>query len=404
MKAPSVYGTLCMVKRSSAIVLLLLSACGTSKPAPSSAGPTVVVAPAPAPTAAPVASDEPKPSPAEPEAEPGEPDCSDAAFATAEKELEAAEARRDPTEIEEKLRNALDIRTRDVPLHNQLLQLLKNTGQDESAAEEARILIAIGDTSNALAWTLLGIEADNNKETENARAYYARAVQIDPKGEAAARLGTRSRCTGALTRGTPESSDIDIVKGWLGVYAEVDSNRMVREEDKPEPKTEAAARERVCINNNLSEITERGVCTGKGPWTVQTGHMHFHDHKEIIIPLSGNRFALWSYFTGDGCRGGSESSASVVGDVIILQSTALTNVVDNASPCDEGPHDGMTAPCITDSTYYTNFFDARTGKALLSITEHSSSEKHEVKNGKLTRTEGAACKETIDLRPAGKGK
>ena len=173
---------------------------------------------------------------------------------------------------------------------------------------------------------------------------------------------------------------------------------MVREEEKPEPTTEAEARERICINNDSSEITNSGVCQGKGPWTVQTGHMHFRDHMVIIIPMSNNRFATIPYFPGFGCRSASDVSAAILGDIIEVQTRSLVMVVEPASPCDQGSHDAWTEPCINDTIFKSDYYSASTGKLLASITEGSSRETHVIKNGKLTRTQGLFCKETIDLR------
>jgi len=280
--------------------------------------------------------------------------------------------RNKPVRIIVKFDKALFIRTRDVGLRNRYMKFLVDRGLDGS--EQARILVAIGDDNNALAWTLLGLDAERDNKKELARAYFARAAASDPKSDGAVRLGNRSRCTGAFARATADSPALDIVTGWLGLFGTIDGQRMVREEEKPNPKTEAEARKRVCIHNNLSEITDRDVCQGNGPWTVQTGHMHFHDHLVIIIPLPQNRFAIVPYFTGSGCRGGSDASAAVFGDIIQVQTSSLVSVVDEASPCDEGPHDALTPPCINGNVFESAYYDAATGKLLASITEGSSRE------------------------------
>ncbi len=380
-------------------LLLLVAACGPQKPLPQQRETPVVINVPPAPSASPVATAAPAKSASPPEEAATEPDCSEAAFSAAEKELEAAITRNNPDEIVEKFDKALFIHTRDVALRNRYLKFLLDRGLDGS--EEARILVAIGDDTNAQALTLLGIDAENNNDKELSRAYFARAAASDPKSDGAVRLGKRSRCTGAFARAAADSPKLDIAKGWLGLFEIVDAQRMVREEDKPEPKTEAEARKRVCINNTLNEITEHDVCQGNGPWTVQTGHMHFHDHRVIIVPLPRNRFAIVPYFTGLGCRGGSEASATVLGEIIQIQTTSLVSVVSEASPCDEGMHDALTGPCINGSEFDSAYYDAATGKHLATITELSSREKHVIKGGKLTRTEGSFCNERVDLRALG---
>ncbi len=390
------------MKRSSCLLLLVLvAACGSPKTARLQLDTPVVVTlpattpPPPVATAAPTISASP---PEEPLAEPV-PDCSDAAFAAAAKELEVAMPNGDSDEIVAKFEKALFIRTRDVGLRNRYMKFLVDQGL--GGALQAEILVAIGDENNAGAWTLLGVDAENENKNEVARAYFARAAAIDPKSDGAVRLGKRSRCAGAFAEGTTDSSPLDIVKGWLGLFTVIDGQRMVREEEKPDPTTEAEARERVCINNDLNEITDHDVCQGKGPWTVQTGHMHFHDHMVIIIPLSNNRYATIPYFTGFGCRGGSDVNAAILGDIIEVQTRSLVSVVEQASPCDEGPHDAMTEPCINDTIFKSDYYSASTGKLLASITEGSSREKHVIKDGKLTRTQGSFCKETINLRAIG---
>jgi len=383
--------------------LLLVAACSSPTPARPQLETPIVVVPPPAPPPSPVVTAAPAKSatpPAEVETEP-EPDCSDAAFVAAEKELEAAMTRGDTDEISEKFDKALFIRTRDVGLRNRYMKFLVNRGLDGSL--EARILVAIGDDDNALAWTLLGLDAESENKKELARAYFARAAASDPKSDGAVRLGNRSRCTGAFAQATADSTPLDIVKGWLGLFETIDAQRMVREEGKSDPKTEAEARKRVCINNNLSEITDLDVCQGNGPWTVQTGHMHFHDHRVIIVPLPKNRFAIVPYFTGFGCRGGSDVSAVLFGDIIQVQTTSLVSVVSEASPCDQGMHDALTGACINGSEFDSAYYDASTGKLLASITEGSSREKHVIKGGKLTRTEGSFCNETVNLRALGGG-
>lgn len=388
------------MKRSSCLLLLVAAACESPKTARRQLDTPIVTLPATTPPA-PVATAAPTISPSPPEEPLSEPvpDCSDTAFAAAAKELEAAMPKGDSGEIIAKFEKALFIRTRDVGLRNRYMKFLVDQGLDGSL--QAQILVAIGDENNALAWTLLGVDAENENQKEIARAYFARAAAIDPKSDGAVRLGKRSRCTGAFAEATTDSSPLDIVKGWLGLFAVIDSQRMVREEEKPDPNTEAEARKRVCINNDLREITERNVCRGQGPWKVQTGHMHFHDHMVIILPLPNNRFATVPYFTGFGCRGGSNASATLFGDIIEVQTTSLVSVVDQASPCDEGLHDAMTEPCINNTIFTSDYYSASTGKLLGSITEGSSRETHVIKDGKLTRTQGSFCKETIDLRAIG---
>lgn len=385
-------------------LLLLLAACGSQKPSrPQQESPIVVVPPAPSASVQPmVAAPEKSAKPNEnTETEP-EVDCSDAAFAAAEKDLEAAMTRNDVDEIVRKYDRALYIHTRDIALRNQYMKFLVDRGLD--GTEQAQILLAIGDDDNAQAWTLLGLQAEGDKKNEDARAYFARAAAIDPKSKGAIRLGNQSHCTGAFARATAESTPLEIVTGWLGLFKIIEDQRMVHEE-KPEPTNEAQARKRVCIDNDLNEIIARDVCHGNGPWQVQTGHMHFHDHLVIIVPLPKNRFAVVPYFTGTGCRGGSEVKAALFGDIIQLQTNWLESIVNPASPCDEGPHDAMTDPCITGNVFSSAYYDAATGKPLASVTEASSHEKHTLKGGKLIRTEGSFCNETVDLRAsAGKTK
>ena len=385
------------MKRSSCLLLLVLVAsCGSPKTARKQLDtPVVVTVPAttpPAPVATAATSASPK---VEPVTE-AVPDCSDDAFAAAMKELEAAMPNGDVREIVAKFEKAVFIRTRDVGLRNRYMKFLVDQGRDASL--QAEILIAIEDENNALAWTLLGVAAENENKNEFARAYFARAAAIDPKSDGAVRLGKQSRCPGAFEEGTTYSPPLDIVKGWRGLFTVIDVQRMVREEEKPDPNTEAEARERVCINNDSREITDRDVCQGKGPWTVQTGHLHFRDHMVIIIPMSNNRFATIPYFPGFGCRSASDVSAAILGDIIEVQTRSLVMVVEPASPCDQGSHDAWTEPCINDTIFKSDYYSASTGKLLASITEGSSRETHVIKNGKLTRTQGLFCKETIDLR------
>jgi tetratricopeptide (TPR) repeat protein len=392
-----IYRQAVMKLRFATLLLPLVLACSK---APPEKPPVLVVPPSPPPAAV-VASAAPVIPTAEPEVQPPPEsagmDCSEAAFQAALKDLEAAKASGEgPDETKLKLLRALEIRPRDVALRSQLARLHWNAGDLDSATIQAQILVELG--NDAFAWTILGMEAQKRGAAEEARAYLARAARIDPKGEGAKLLGSRSRCTGMTQRTSNRVSSLEIVNGWLEVFRRVDQERMVREE-KPEPKTEAEARERTCINGTLNEITERNVCKGPGPWEVQTGHMHFHDHRVIIVPLPRNRFAVISYFTGEGCRGGIHTSARLQGNVVEVNSSSNTVVVSEVSACDDGPHDSMTPPCITGSVYESLYYDARNGDLLLRIEEHDRAEKHELKGMKLQRTEGNDCKETIDLMP-----
>ena len=54
------------------------------------------------------------------------------------------------------------------------------------------------------------------------------------------------------------------MKGWRGVFAELDRVRMARDE-VPVPATEAEAREQSCVDNDAETVIARGVCPGPGP-------------------------------------------------------------------------------------------------------------------------------------------
>ena len=164
-----------------------------------------------------------------------------------------------------------------------------------------------------------------------------------------------------------------------------------------DPTSEAEARRRACIHNDLSEVTGRDVCKGKGPWVVQTGHMHFHDHNTIILPLPAGRFALFAYFTGGGCRGGEQASLELRGDVIEV-SEQIVGIAADASLCDDGPRDAMSGACIASTEQRTTFHDAGTGKALLVLSEREPGERFSIQGTKLRRSGVAGCDETVDLR------
>ena len=238
--------------------------------------------------------------------------CSDEGFKAASEALERAKA---PADVKAALDRAIDLRSKDPALRaRRLAQALASQakgGPREQAEEDAAVLLE-QDTHQPDAWGVLADRAEKAGQVELARALVARALFAAGKAPSAsawrARLGKRSSCTSAASR-PDKGSSLSMVGGWVEAFKAIEELRMVHEE-KPEPTTEAAARERVCVNNDLQEITERGVCKGAGPWTVQTGHMHFHDHMATLVPLDGKRMAVVQYITGDGCRGGSSSTAT----------------------------------------------------------------------------------------------
>jgi hypothetical protein len=378
------------------LLVAALAGCTHAPPPPPAA--TAEIAPLPAPSAAPplptTATSATEPPPADPEEAPI--DCSDEAFAARMKEVTQAEKQADRDAILGAIERALVVRPRDPGLWTRRARIHLQARATDEIAQDGRVLVEINEGVSALGWLLRGIAAEDQKQPAEARAYLARSALQDPQGEAVRRLGSRSRCTAIAYRPTKDDK-LPLVRGWMGVFGVIDPIRMVPEE-LPAPKTEAEARERTCIHGNLSEITDRHVCQGKAPWMVQTGHMHFHDMQTLIQPLPRHRFALVNYSTGLGCRGGSESSVRLRGEVIEVQTNENTGPIAPATECDSSLHDPLSIPCIAAVEHTTTYYDATTGQALLTLDDRNASETHEIKGHRLRRTGPAGCDETLDLR------
>lgn len=367
-------------------------ACSHEAPPPET--PTQVPTAPPASTGAPRASAS-APAPPAPEAE-AEPDCSEENLDARLKMVEKAVAQGNRAAIYEAIEQALVVRPRHLDLWTRKARMLREDNDLEGAASAGQILTEIEDGASALGWLLMGLGAEASKHPTEARAYLARSAALDPQGEGARKLGAASRCT-ALAYAPDKKDAIDIVKGWMGVFKAIDPDRMGRD-DQPAPTGEAEAKKRACVHSNLSEVFARDVCDGKGPWPIQTGHMHFHDHMAVVLPLPGNRFAIVRHFTGMPCRGGTEATVRLLGDVIQVESAGFSKNLLGVSACDDGPHDMLSPPCISATDKTTSYYDARTGKALLHLDDRTASEKYELKGPRLRRTGPAGCDETLDLK------
>jgi hypothetical protein len=333
------------------------------------------------------------PAPPEPGGE--ELDCSEGLFQEKIAGLQRATAARQRDAIYKALDGVFEVRPRALEQRELLARMLHEDGKTAEAGEAGLVLVELREGKSALGWLLAGLAAEAGGDREKARAAFARSAAMDPSGEAARRLGKASRCP-AEARAPGRQDRITLVQGWRGVFGEINPTRMVKEE-APDPTSEAEARRRACIHNDLSEITGRDVCKGKGPWVVQTGHMHFHDHNTIILPLPAGRFALFAYFTGGGCRGGEQASLELRGDVIEV-SEQIVGIAADASLCDDGPRDAMSGACIASTEQRTTFHDAGTGKALLVLSEREPGERFSIQGTKLRRSGVAGCDETVDLR------
>ncbi len=360
----------------------------TLAPPSSSSSALPALATAPRPAASP---DDPS------DDEPAEMDCSDETFARRREQVTLATRSQDQDSLVKAIHDALEIRPRDVAMRTQLMQLLMNAGDIDGAGNQAEALVEIQDGNDALGWWVMSRASDHSKQPEMARAQMARSVRLDPRGPAAQALGSQSRCTASRDVLHPDSL-LTIVRGWREAFREVDGLRMARE-DKPEPTSDSDAKARTCIDSDLSEVTAHDVCHGHGPWNLQTGHMHFHDHRVWLVPLPGNRFAIVPFFTGGGCRGGASVSVSLHGDFLQM-SSAISSVVSSVdvSACDQGDHDAMSGPCLTSTSTNETFFELRTGRPVLSLSDHEEHEKLTITAGKLHRGGLAGCDETIDLR------
>ena len=380
-----------LAKRLSIVTLLAGCAAGAVPVAPVEIVPAVLIAASAAPSAStPV-------SAAEPEVPDGtQIDCSEAAADVAKDRVVRARAAGDPTVLRTALTEYLDVRPRDPDARLDLAALLSRQRDAAAAAQEATLALALETKDPAQAWLLVGAAADEAKDRERARAAYARASAVEPNGPGKALLAGRSACPGAMFRGTA-GVGLTIVKGWLELFPIIEEMRMVHEE-LPAPTTEAEAKDRVCVSNDLTAIVERNACKGPGPWHLETGHLHFHDHRVIVVPLAAGRFAIVPYITGFPCRGGSFATASVHGDIIEVP-IMMVDVDTHTSECDDGPHDAMTGPCIAGTHTETSYFDARMGWELLVVLEERGApERHDVKNGRLRRRAAGGCDESVDLR------
>lgn len=291
---------------------------------------------------------------------------------------------------------ALETNPRDIDLWTRKAQQAERAGDIGGASALGRVLVEVSNGENAYGWFLQGLEAEQKTRPQEARAYFARAAHHDPRGEGARKLGNRSRCT-AIPRLPDKKDALEILRGWKEVFKQVNEARMVRE-DKPEPRNEAEAKARTCINGNLNEITERDVCKGNGPWEIQTGHMHFHDFMVVVVPLSNNRFVLVSYATGMPCRGGSSSTVRLQGDILEVTTQANLDLLVSTSTCDSGLHDALSPPCIASSELTTRYYDTKTGKALLYLEDHNPTETFDLKGTSLHRSGPQGCDETLDLK------
>ena len=79
-------------------------------------------------------------------------------------------------------------------------------------------------------------------------------------------------------------------------------------------------------------------------------------------------------------------SARRVGNVIGIVSEEIGPLEGAPGGCDDGTQDGMVGPCIETRATITVYVDAATGKRLLTLDEHTSHEKHDLKGSKLRRT------------------
>lgn len=365
---------------------------GCASPPPAAA---VVAIPAPPPPAAPSAAATAEEAEAPPEDGP-DPACSDQSFAAALEALERATRAGDPAKIRAALDAAVELRAADPALRIRSMEAHLAAGDVGAATSEAEVVAALAGGQSATAWLLLGRAARAEGKQELGRALLARSAHLDPGGEAARLLGSASRCT-AVAYAPAKDHALSVVTGWKAVWAEVEPRRMAHEE-LPDPKNDAQARARVCVDGTMREIIAKDTCKGPGPWDVQTGHMHFHDHREVVIPLPARRFALLSYFTGDGCRGGSNVTVSVHGSVIMASWEHHDRLEASAGRCDDGMHDMLMPPCIHKEISSTSFHDATTGKALLYLEDSAATETLKLTGSKLLRTGPAGCNETIDLR------
>jgi hypothetical protein len=370
------------------VLSAVLAACASAAPPPpvevDIARPKAAASAPPAASVAPVdeaPSDEPKV------------DCSDAVADAARDRMNRARAVGELGFRQRTVEDYLFVRPEDASARHELATVLTARGEAAEAATQATLALALGTTETSSAWRMVGRAADEAKDREHARAAYARALSGDPAAKAL--LAGRSTCPGALFRGA-KTDGLTIVKSWLELFDVVEPARSVHEE-LPAPATEADARKRVCIATDLDSIVARDVCDGAGPWHVLTGHLHFHDHVVIIVPVLGGRFAVVPYTTGVPCRGGSSSKARALGDVVEVKSEVI-DVLQFEQPCADGAHDALVAACISGAHVETDYFDARTGVALAVIEEPKAREKHDVKGGKLRRRAKDGCDESIDLR------
>ena len=175
-----------------ALIGLLSGAPACSAPRPP-ADP-VVVAVALAPATPPRCSPAPSPAVEAPEPSDGRPDCSDEAFEVARASAARSLAAGALEDAVAGLERAASLRPTHPGTRQELVRLLHARGQVEGAAGHARVLVEVTDGGDALAWHLLGLEAERNGQKEEARAFFARAALLKYGGT----LGREARNAIAL--------------------------------------------------------------------------------------------------------------------------------------------------------------------------------------------------------------
>jgi hypothetical protein len=233
--------------------------------------------------------------------------------------------------------------------------------KDPKAVDDLWYAVAAADADRLRAqiWYNLGLAFEQDGESEQSRAAFARSLVLGHSKQAADKLGARSHCTANIDRSEepPAAAPVAVVSGWKGVHARfgLEGN----------PSSEAEARSLVCATTS-GEFTSVVVgpkpnCADAPPWNLSccAGFGGFMVQYMSVIPRSHGRFFTINYGARGGwpktCQGKALPEQTQYGSVLLLktdESSLTTNddVGANADPA--GDQACRAGPSETSYTVY----------------------------------------------------
>jgi hypothetical protein len=248
-------------------------------------------------------------------------------------------------------------------------------------------------------WYNWGLVSSAQEQAEDARAAFARSLELRPNHAVEAKLGGGSRCTSTFQRKPEADPRVAVLPSWLKTHEFLGL--------PSEPKNEQEARKMVCSSDGLGEVGQMDRDCSDGDISSVSccgGFGRFMLQEMSVVPRPGGRiFAIQHGTRGGwprGCQGVPSPELTIYGKVVLVATKGreLESNEDYKPPSENEDRDPACRLSPNFATY--DVYDLDRGTHLVSVSSlRPLAPKLSIDEAGTTLTlSGHGCSERIALK------